>query len=208
MKLDKWIGKMLVAGFICIFQSGIYAADSSKWSVGASVGASETDLSDKSINTEFSADGFTTTTLFNDTDSSWNVFLGYRYSINMGLELGYTSFGEFGYSGTETGVGVGIFTGAREVTGFYGAVVGYFPLSETLSLVGKLGMASWEEDGSISAAAMRNSAFVRGDSGTDLILGAGAEYKFTDNISLRGDLMQLKAPENIHMWSIGVLYNF
>ncbi|MCK4952021.1 MAG: outer membrane beta-barrel protein [Gammaproteobacteria bacterium] len=206
MKAGKWIVKIILAGFICGFQSGIYAADS-KWSVGASVGASETDLSNLSIDNSFGADGFSTTTTFSDTESSWNVFVGYKYSINLGLEVGYTSFGEFGYSGTKTGP-AGTYTGTREITGFYGAIVGYFPLSETLSLMGKFGMASWDEDGSISNASMQNSAFVRGDSSSDLLIGAGIEYKITDSISFRGDLMQLKAPENIHMWSAGLIYNF
>lgn len=207
MKINKWIAKLALAGMLIIFQSGVYAAEQNKkWHVGVSLGASESDDSAKLIDNSFAAGGITTTTVdFDDTDSSLGVYAGIRVSTNMGFEVGYTNFGKYAYSGTGT---AGAYSGDIEITGFYGAIVGYFPLSETISLFGKFGMAIWDKEGSISNAAMQSADFVNGSNGKDRLFGFGAEYKVTDSLSFRGGLMQLKASKNIQMWTMSAQYHF
>lgn len=208
MKINKWIAGIFLAGFLLVFQSGIYAADMKKWSVGGTIGASETDLSNKSIDSIFLGSGFATTTTFSDTESAWNIFLANRLSPNLGVEVGYYSFGDFGYSGAVTAPTPGTYAGSIEITAYYGAIVGFFPLNERFELFGKFGMAFWDQEGSISNATMQNAEFVNGSNGKDRLFAFGGDFKLTDRIIIRGDLTLLKRNVNTNVWSIGAFYKF
>lgn len=133
---------------------------------------------------------------FDGTDVGFKVFGGYRFNDYIAVEGFYTDFGE-----PDDGP-LGIDADAFGIEG-----VGIIPLSEQFELFGKLGLAAWDADftgpGGFS------------DDGTDLVLGVGVAYKFSPQISARGELeyydIQADAgPFDVdtYMFSVGLQFNF
>jgi OOP family OmpA-OmpF porin len=130
-----------------------------------------------------------------DSDTGWKIFGGYEFNENLAVEGGYTSLGDMSNMGA----------GSRsDISGFNVAAVGKLPINEQIGVFGKAGLFRWSADNTTD-----------GDrSGTDLMYGVGAEYKMTDNISVRGEWekfldIETSATTNsdVSMFSAGFTYN-
>ena len=100
-----------------------------------------------------------------DSDMGWKVFAGYDYSERIAFEVGYVSLGEMKSNTKKT-----------EITGYEVAAVGKVPLNDNIGLFGKAGMLRWDTD---------NDNDKR--SATDIMFGAGVDYKFSDNMAFRAE---------------------
>lgn len=110
-----------------------------------------------------SADGFCNNC--DDSDMGWKIFGGYDYSDLVAFEVGYNSLGKVKSN-----------TQSSEVTGFSAAGVGKFKVNDQIGLFGKAGVFMWDAE---NTGGDRDA--------TDLMLGAGANYQFNDNIKLRAE---------------------
>jgi OOP family OmpA-OmpF porin len=100
-----------------------------------------------------------------DSDMGWKIFAGYDVSERISVEVGYNSLGKMTSKNRAT-----------EISGYEVATVGKMPLNESISLFGKAGLFRWDaknDDGKRSA--------------TDVMFGGGVDYKFSDNMSFRGE---------------------
>ncbi|CAA6827536.1 MAG: Unknown protein [uncultured Thiotrichaceae bacterium] len=109
------------------------------------------------------ADGFCNSC--DDSDMGWKLFGGYDYSDVVAVEVGYNSLGK-----------VKSTTQSSEVTGFSAAGVGKFKINDQIGVFGKAGIFKWDAENTNED---RNA--------TDLMLGAGANYQYNDNIKLRAE---------------------
>lgn len=100
-----------------------------------------------------------------DSDMGWKIYAGYDYSERLAFEVGYVSLGEMRSN-----------TKSTEVTGYEVAAVGKVPLNNNIGLFGKAGMFRWEAE---------NDKGNR--SATDIMFGAGVDYKFSDNMAFRAE---------------------
>ncbi len=157
----------------------------------------------------------------------WKLFAGYSFNQYFGAELAYVDLGELkaGGKGNVTGslrnVNISGEISAEirgEINGFTFAGVGRYPVTDQFDILAKAGGFYWDIDlksnlkwrfGSLSGSAS--------DSGISYVLGLGAEYGITENLSLRAewerygydyDKNGLKSDGNVDFFSASVVYEF
>jgi OOP family OmpA-OmpF porin len=159
---------------------------------GASVGRSEQKLN-------------TTGMSISDNDTGFKVFGGYQFTPVIGVEAGYAQFGEASVSG-------GGATATAKPKSFYGAVTGTVPLTNEISLFGKLGAARSRTTVTASYLGTTESAK---QNETSLLVGLGASYALNEKVSLvaeyenfgkvaKGDGDSLK----VDQFSVGARFKF
>ena len=133
----------------------------------------------------------------NDSDVAFSLFGGIDINEVLAVEAGWTDLGEASKGGNKTSadtLSVGI--------------LGKLPLSTDISLFGKVGMARWNYDATISGVS--DSA-----SSTDLYYGFGANYDISGQSSVRFglDLYSMKpgisgisSRDDINMFFVGFTY--
>lgn len=113
-----------------------------------------------------------------NSDKSWKVFTGVRMNENLVLEGGYVDFGK--QSGTLTGG-----TLSQQASAFTAAGVVGIPLADQIEAFGKAGVARWTVE---QAAAGSTTE----DTGTDVLVGIGANYDLGDNMGVRAEWERYK----------------
>lgn len=101
----------------------------------------------------------------------YGAFGGYRYNSNLAVELAYT-----GVSYLYSTAPAGIRYLSKQIV-FSVAAVGTYPINDSFSLLGKLGVARSSSEN--NAVAEQNTSRVAPT------FGIGAEYKFTPNVAAR-----------------------
>jgi OmpA-OmpF porin, OOP family len=167
--------------------------------VGGAIGGSTTDVDAGSL----AAVGFTTRST-DDSDFSWNLSAGYKFTQNWAVELGYVDLGTFGASGTFGGAPASV---SADVTGWTVSAVGTLPLNDMFSLYGKLGFIRSKSKGSASVAGALGSAT---SNETDFTVGIGARYNFNRNVSLFVEANHYELGDNgdARNFLVGVRYDF
>lgn len=107
---------------------------------------------------------------FDDSDTGFKIFGGYSFNQNFAIEATYFDLGEASGS---FGVGDNFDVG---ISGFGVSAVGVLPLSDTFSLFGKLGYASYDIDAHVELAGVGSGS--ASDSQSDMTFGAGAALSF------------------------------
>jgi opacity protein-like surface antigen len=119
---------------------------------------------------------------------------------NFAIEGGYIDFGEYStihkLEATEEDP-------AYEAKGVSLMAVGIAPVSERVNIFGKLGVLRWEQD--IKDPNKPEQGTVHNE-GTDLAIGAGAEVKLHENVSLRGEVEHFEDLD-ANLFSVGVTFN-
>ena len=168
LKVDAFL---LLAG-LCAAPAA-HAGEESGGYFGAAIG--RTSVSDYCADTA----GFVVTSCDNK-DTSFKIFGGYRFTRNVAVEGAYVDLGKYHAAGS--GLAFDINT---KLTGVTVQGVGMVPFGNEFSLLGRIGAIVWD---------LKNSGTVGGfggstsDSGVDIAMGVGAQYKFTPNFGIRADL--------------------
>lgn len=171
----------------------VQAADGGFY-VGASVGQTNLDINGSDI-------GLTNATI-DDSDTGYKVFLGYDFNKNWGIELGYADLGKYDFRGTVSNVNV---TGNADVTAYYLAAIGTYPINNDFAVFGKLGVQVQDTSASASSGTVRASA---SGNETNVLYGLGLKYNFTKQFSVRGEWERFESDSAIDLFSIGVAYKF
>jgi OOP family OmpA-OmpF porin len=132
-----------------------------------------------------------------DSDTSWKLLAGYRFSRYVGVEASYIDWGE---------VTASLNTGARVAAKqqSYGlAAVGIIPLGERFELFGKAGFLVTEQE--TRRITPSPSTFDRDE--TEFHYGLGAKYALTRNWALRGEWENTDKLK-VQMLSVGLEYRF
>lgn len=119
-----------------------------------------------------------------DSGTAFKVFGGSRISPNFAFEGFYVDFGKFSSSGAGPTATLDI---DFEGSAFGGAVLGIAPVSPSVDVFGKFGMARWSVD--LSATATGPGGFdsaSESDDGFDPLLGFGLQFK-TGSVFIRGE---------------------
>jgi OmpA-OmpF porin, OOP family len=119
--------------------------------------------------------GYVDENQFNDESFSSSFSLVYRFTDTLGVEAGYTSFGDFKNS---FDVGTTRAKAEASIDGFSLGLNVLVDVSDAWYMTGHVGMWSWNSDAKISVAG-GPSVTGNGD-GTDFFAGAGFGYKFTE----------------------------
>lgn len=122
---------------------------------------------------------------FSDGSGGGKVYGGIRYRA-IGAELGYVQTGmaeKIGESMRDQNLER---TYKTEMSGLSAAAVGYMPVNVRTDFFGKLGGIYWNQSGS-SRSVPANTSAQSESTGLSPILGIGAEYKFYQNMGVRGE---------------------
>jgi OmpA-OmpF porin, OOP family len=165
-------------------QPGFYA--------GASVGSTTID-----------DDGFGSA--IDDSDTGFKLFGGYTFNDNFAIEASYFDLGEA--NGSFDDPFFGPFDFDVGVSGLNVSAVGRVPLTQTFSLFGKLGFASYDLDVSFNGP-----GFVSGsgsESETDLTYGVGGALSFAEQWEVRVEFEAISVDDgDANMLSVGAMYRF
>lgn len=131
-----------------------------------------------------------------DSDTAWNLFLGYQWNPFLATTIGYTDLGELTASGTSIDGGEGggstDYTDKISATALNVTAIGILPFSTftsadsflgRFSLFAELGIAFWDQDVNC-VACDGGSNFKGGDTGSELLLGGGLNLRITDNLGV------------------------
>lgn len=134
---------------------------------------------------------------FDESDTGFKIFGGYRFNDNIALEGFYTDYGK--PSGTLLGYDVNV-----ELDGFGAYVVGILPFGTGFEVFGKAGFIAWD--------ASANIGDVRGDADdTDFAYGVGVSYFFDDHFGIQGEWEAINFDQSgmdADMLSVGIQYRF
>ena len=160
--------------------------------VSASVGSAEQKLA---------FDGFD----ISKSDTAFQLTTGYRYTPNVGIELGYANLGKAEISADGDSV-------SAKPQVLHLAVTGNYNLTPEFAFTGKLGLAHTSTKVSAKSGSMSASET---ESENSLMVGVGMSYKVAPGVDViaeyqdfgkivKGDGADLKA----HVVSVGVRYSF
>lgn len=136
-----------------------------------------------------SADGFCDPlTQCDTTETSWKTFAGVRVNENIILEGSYVDFGK------QTGLSKTGTPHTQQASAFsIGAVAG-IPVDAQIEAFGKAGLARWTHE------YQQNNASTEA-SGTDVFIGAGANYDLGSNMGVRAEWERYKDIGNPNLQS-------
>lgn len=117
-----------------------------------------------------------------DGDFSAKIFGGARFSENFAFELGYHRLAEVSASGVVLGQDIDLDIDASAFTG-HGLLIA--PINEKAELFVKAGLAFWTLDYDID---INGNGLSDDETGTDFVVGAGANIWANDRFSARFDL--------------------
>jgi OmpA-OmpF porin, OOP family len=204
----KVISMMVAAAAFAVLGAATPALAQQKTSgfyIGGGAGQSSMlDLSN-TCNNRLPAGGITVTSCDNK-GVAWKGFAGYQFIRYFGVELGYYDFGK----GTIKTAGGDAEFKAR---GPYVGIVATAPMTDKLSIIGRLGAIRWSTKLNGSAGSGITSA---SDNGINGSFGAGVEYMFTDSFGVRAEFERFvtvgddatTGQTNINVWTVSGLLRF
>lgn len=132
---------------------------------------------------------------YDDEDTAFSVFGGYQFNRYFAVEGAYNDFGKI----EPEALGRDLEADALSVT-----AVGILPFTDKFSAYAKAGFSRWNLDTELPAV-----TGTRDDSGTDPTYGLGAEYRFNDAVSLRGEYSRFEVEDiDVDVAQLQVRYSF
>ena len=163
------------------------ATEASYYYWGGSVGQSRSNLDEESMTQQQLAGGLAVTNISrDDTDAAYKFFGGYQFSRYYGMEVGYFHLGSPNFSSTTTPSGT--LNGDVKMRGFNIDLTGTMPISQALSLIGRVGYQYARTAGHFNGT----GAVVPLDPGTkdnngNYKVGAGLQYEVNPSVLIRGE---------------------
>ena len=184
----------------------------SAWYIGAGIGRSRGNIDQDRVARSLSANGATVTAFSTDErDTGYKLFVGKQLNRYLALELGYFDLGKFSFNSTTSGNGV--FNGEA---GFRGAnldLLAQLPLSDRLSLLGRVG-ANYAKTSTHFSGNRLNA--VTGPNPSERKLnakaGLGLEYKLSEALALRGEVERYRVNDavgnrgDVDLLSVSLVY--
>lgn len=138
-----------------------------------------------------------------DDDTSFGVYLGYRFTPHFAIEGEYTDFGNLQVNLSELEI-----NNPRLEPRTWGIrALGFLPISDSFELLGGVGMHSFDLDPR-DEQGFRD--VVGSKSSTDLFYGVGGQFNFQGGLSLRAQYQryELKQAGSSDEVSLGLHYRF
>jgi OOP family OmpA-OmpF porin len=169
----------------------------SAWYVGGSLGQSRAAIDDKRLARSLTANGAALTSFTTDErELGGKLFVGKQLNQYFALEAGYFDLGKFGFAATTSANG-----NLRGEAGFRGVnvdLVGQLPLSQRLSLLGRVGAqyarTTTRFSGNVLAGVTSPNAK---ENKTNAKAGLGLEYKLSEALALRGEVERYRISDAV-----------
>ncbi|MES2999195.1 MAG: porin family protein [Pseudomonadota bacterium] len=214
-KLSANMHKLSLVTLVVLGATSAFAAEPQQWYVGGNIGQSKADFDFPATIVPLTGPGFavTSTSERDRYKSAYKLYGGYRLTRNFAIEGGFFDLGDNRYSFNTTPAGT--LNGISDVRGVNIDVVGILPITDRFSAFGRVGAAYAQNRTHFTniGAVPFNGSNPRSN-GTNLKVGAGLEYAFNDNWSVRAEIERYRIKDpirnkgNIDMASVGLVYYF
>jgi OOP family OmpA-OmpF porin len=142
---------------------------------------------------------------FDDSDTGFKLFGGYTFNRNFAIEVSYFDLGEA--SGSLFDPFFGDIEFDVGVSGLNAQAVGLLPLTETFSLFGKIGFASYDIDAEVTVAGVGDGE--GSESESDMTYGVGGAISFAERFEVRVEYEAINVDGgDANMISVGGLIRF
>jgi OOP family OmpA-OmpF porin len=189
-------------------------AQDAGWYAGGNIGQSNATIDDARISSNLLGGGLVAGP-FNNTerDRGYKLFGGYQYNKYFSVEGGYFDLGQFGFSTTTTPTGT--LTGDIRLKGLNLDAVGTLPLTDKFSAFVRIGVTYARAEDSFAGTGAVNVLNPNPSSReTNLKVGLGVQYAFTDALSLRAEIERYRIDDavgnrgDVDLASLGLVYRF
>jgi opacity protein-like surface antigen len=185
------------------------------WYGGIDLGRSRLGVSGSDLDGALSRQGITASSTNERSDTSYAFSVGYRINRNLAIEGAYAKLGEFSYNSASSAPAADSISGKYEAKAFSISAIGIMPLQQNWSVYGKAGLAQVRTHLDASSALGTTAPSNTTDSGSSLLIGAGAMYDFNRNIFARAGWDRYTSVGSdatgkgaIDLYSVGVGYRF
>ena len=202
MRRGLFAALLIAVSMPVVAQEGFYIQGTYSIADAADLGINDTSVTSGSLTVTQSSD---------DEGNAIGLAGGYLFGNNLGLEAGFANFSSFGVDSSITASNAvvdgntldGTIAVSQDIDGemFYLAPVAYLEL-DPIMLKAKVGAAYFdvENQSTVSGSGSVNGTSISGsvtldpitESGTSLLVGVGAEYAFTDNVSAMIEYMRIQ----------------
>lgn len=184
----------------------------SAWYLGAGVGQSRATIDEPRLRASLAANGETVTAFNKDQrDTGYKLFVGRQLNQYFAVEAGYFDLGKFDFRSTTSGNGV--LNGQAAFRGVNLDLLGQLPLSQRLSLLGRVGMHYTKTNTEFSGNHLLGSANTHAsERKLNAKLGLGLEYKFSEALALRGEVERYRLNDAVgnrgdaDLYSVSLVY--
>lgn len=205
--------KLSLIAFAVLGTTPVFAQELLGPYIGGNVGSSRAHFDTPGTLNAFVGPGFAVnSTTGDDREVGGKLYGGYRFNRNFALEGGYFDLGRFDYTYNTTPAGS--LTGKLRVRGLNLDLVGIVPVTDRFSAFGRVGAAYTQSRSNFSTTGAVPAAVGRNEKKTNLKLGLGLDYAFSDRLSVRGELERYRVNDavrsrgHIDMASVGLVYSF
>lgn len=199
---------------LAILASTGVLADDSGWYVGGTAGKSTARIDDARIISGLMTQGVTSATVSNiDRDNGYKLFGGYQLNNNFAVEAGAFDLGNFGFKATT--LPPGAFTGNASFRGLDLDLLGMLPITERLSVFGRIGANYAETRDTFSGSGV--VAVLNPNPSAHEVnakIGLGVQYALTKAVALRAEVERYRINDavgnkgDIDLVSVGLVYRF
>jgi OOP family OmpA-OmpF porin len=182
--------------------------------LGLGAGESKARIDSDRIRQGLLDQGLSTSTLTEDgRDTGYKAYVGIPIHPNWAVEAGYFDLGRFGFDATTAPVG-GL-TGSARMRGLNLDLVGFLPITERWSLMGRVGAAYAQTQDRFSgtgAVTVTDPSPSRRE--TNYKYGFGTQYAFTPALSLRLEAERYRVNDaigqrgDVDLYTLGLIYRF
>lgn len=147
-----------------------------------------------------------------DDSNGYKITLGYYVNSNIAIEGSLTNLGEFDVDDDflaelELVVGEPLDDASVEVDGIELAVVASAPLSNAVSIFGRVGIFMWDADFKIDSVS--SGSVSESDDGSDLFFGAGVGFGIGESAALNLEYVAYEADDSdVDYLGAGLTINF
>ena len=148
-----------------------------------------------------------------ETDTAFRVFGGYQINRVLGVELGFFDLGKLGVSAVT--VPAGTLIGELKAQGANLDLVGTMPVTERLSVLGRIGAHYTKTRGNFrGTGAVTPLNPIPSSRETNVKLGVGLQYAFTPSVLMRGEVERYQVNDavghrgGVNVVSVGLVFPF
>lgn len=189
-------------------------AQDAGWYAGANIGQSNATIDEARISSGLLGSGLVAGPFSNtERDRGYKLFGGYQVNKYFSVEAGYFDLGRFGFTTTTTPAGT--LSGDIRLKGLNLDAVGTLPITEKFSAFGRLGVAYVRtEDNFVGTGAVNVLNPNPSARDTNLKVGLGLQYAFTDALSVRAEIERYRINDgvgnkgDVDLASLGLIYRF
>lgn len=203
-----------LAGLGSLIAASSFAQDGGFYYGGLAIGQSRANIDEERITARLLDQGLSTSAMQRDEKANaYKLFGGYQINRNFALEAGYFNLGKFGFQSTT--VPAGSLSGQIKLQGLNLDLVGTLPVTERLSVLGRVGaQAARARDSFSGTGAVSVTDPNPSKRSVGYKFGAGLQYEFSPSFWLRGEAERYRINDavgnrgDINMFSVSLVFPF